>query len=506
MLQYIVPATGLLFTLENILWINIGVFVGSVFAAIPGLSVILCVILFLPVTYTMTAIPGMMFLLGIYCAGGYGGSVSAILINTPGTPHAAATMLDGHPLSRQGRTKVALKIALYASTFGGVFSALMLLFLGPQVAKIAAQLGTAEYFMVCVFGLTIIAGVSGKSIIRGLVSACLGLLISCVGTDPMTSYDRFTFGIPRLYLGLDLAVCLIGLFALVEILAKAEKKLGELRLDTAKMHDDGKITRQEFKRMIRPVLMSSLIGVMVGIVPGTGASEASWFSYNTAKNLSKHPEEFGKGSVEGIAAAESANNAVTDATLIPLLTLGIPGDGTVAIMLSALMINGLNPGLSLFTTDGDIMYAIMLGLILVNIFMLIQGKFLTTLFAKVVSIPQEILTPIIVIFCFAGAYSVNENYFDVAVALVFGALAWVLRKLDLPPVPILLGLVLGRMTETNFRRALLISNGDPSIFLQSIYCKIFLALIIIAVAAIVRGKLKEQKAAKIAAAAQKENN
>ena len=506
MLQYIVPATGLLFPLENILWINIGVFVGSVFAAIPGLSVILCVILFLPVTYTMTAIPGMMFLLGIYCAGGYGGSVSAILINTPGTPHAAATMLDGHPLSRQGRTKAALKIALYASTFGGVFSALMLLFLGPQVAKIAAQLGTAEYFMVCVFGLTIIAGVSGKSIIRGLVSACLGLLISCVGTDPMTSYDRFTFGIPRLYLGLDLAVCLIGLFALVEILAKAEKKLGELRLDTAKMHDDGKITRQEFKRMIRPVLMSSLIGVMVGIVPGTGASEASWFSYNTAKNLSKHPEEFGKGSVEGIAAAESANNAVTGATLIPLLTLGIPGDGTVAIMLSALMINGLNPGLSLFTTDGDIMYAIMLGLILVNIFMLIQGKFLTTLFAKVVSIPQEILTPIIVIFCFAGAYSVNENYFDVAVALVFGALAWVLRKLDLPPVPILLGLVLGRMTETNFRRALLISNGDASIFLQSIYCKIFLALIIIAVAAIVRGKLKEQKAAKIAAAAQKEND
>ena len=504
MMQYIVPATGLLFTLENILWINIGVFVGSVFAAIPGLSVILCVILFLPVTYTMTAIPGMMFLLGSYCAGGYGGSVSAILINTPGTPHAAATMLDGHPLSEQGRTKAALKIALYASTFGGVFSALMLLFLGPQVAKVAAQLGTAEYFMVCVFGLTIIAGVSGKSIIRGLISACLGLLISCVGTDPMTSYDRFTFGISRLYLGLDLAICLIGLFALVEILAKAEKRLGSLNLDTTKIKDDGKITREEYKRMARPVIMSSIIGVMVGIIPGTGASEASWFSYNTAKNLSRHPEEFGHGSVEGIAAAESANNAVTGATLIPLLTLGIPGDGTVAIMLSALMINGLNPGLSLFTTDGDIMYAIMLGLILVNLFMLLQGKFLTTLFAKVVSIPQEILTPIIVIFCFAGAYSVNENYFDVGVALIFGVLAWVLRKLDLPPVPILLGLVLGSMTETNFRRALLISDGSPSIFFQSIYCKIFLALIVVALAAIIRGKLKEAKAAK--AAVQKEDN
>ena len=496
MLEHMIPATGLLFTLENILWINIGVFIGSVFAAIPGLSVILCVILFLPVTYSMTAIPGMMFLLGIYCAGGYGGSGSAILINTPGTPHAAATMLDGHPLSEKGRTKAALKIALYASTFGGIFSALMLLFLGPQVARVAAQLGTAEYFMVCVFGLTIIAGVSGKSMIKGLISACLGLLISCVGSDPMTSYDRFTFGVSRLYLGLDLAVCLIGLFALVEIMSKAEKRLDRLNLDTAQIKDDGVITKSEYKRMVRPVLLSSIIGVMVGIIPGTGASEASWFSYNTAKNMSKHPEEFGHGSVEGIAAAESANNAVTGATLIPLLTLGIPGDGTVAIMLSALMINGLNPGLSLFTTQGDIMYAIMLGLILVNIFMLLQGKFLTSLFAKVVSIPQEILTPIIVIFCFAGAYSVNENYFDVGIALIFGILAWILRKLELPPVPILLGLVLGSMTETNFRRALLISNGNPKIFFSSVYCIIFLVLILLAVGTIVRGKMKERNAQK----------
>ena len=496
MLEFIGPASGLLFTLENIFWINIGVFIGSVFAAIPGLTVILCVILFLPFTYQMTAIPGMMFLLGIYCAGGYGGSVSAILINTPGTPHAAATMLDGHPLSKQGRTKAALKIALYASTFGGVFSALMLLFLGPQVARVAAQLGTAEYFMVCLFGLTIIAGVSGKSMIKGIISACIGLLLSCVGTDPMTGYDRLTFGIGRLYMGLDLAVCLIGLFALVEILAKAELKPDALHLDAKRMEDNGAIAKDEYKRMVRPVLLSSLIGSLVGIIPGTGASEASWFSYNTAKNMSKHPEEFGHGSVEGIAAAEAANNAVTGATLIPLLTLGIPGDGTVAIMLSALMINGLNPGLSLFTTDGDIMYAIMLGLILVNLFMLLQGKFLTKLFAKVVSIPQEILTPIIVIFCFAGAYSVNENYFDVGIALIFGMLAWILRKLELPPVPILLGLVLGSMTETNFRRALLISNGSPKIFFSSVYCIIFLVLILLAVGAIVRGKMRERSTQK----------
>ncbi len=276
MFQFIGPASGLLFTLENIIWINLGVFIGSVFAAIPGLSVILCVILFLPVTYTMSAIPGMMFLLGIYCAGGYGGSVSAILINTPGTPHAAATMLDGHPLSQQGRTKAALKIALYASTFGGIFSALMLLFLGPQVAKISAKLGTAEYFMVCLFGMTIIAGVSGKSMIKGIIAACLGLLLSCVGSDPMTSYDRFTFGVSRLYLGMDLAVCLIGLFALVEIIAKAEKKTSELNMHAGKLgKDDGKITKDEYKRMIRPVVVSSIIGSLVGIVPGTGALPGS---------------------------------------------------------------------------------------------------------------------------------------------------------------------------------------------------------------------------------------
>ena len=493
MSEFIIPASALLFTFENIIWINLGVFIGAVFACIPGLSVILCVILFLPLTYQLTAIPGMMFLLGIYCAGSYGGSVSAILINTPGTPHAAATMLDGHPLSKKGRSRVALKIALYASTIGGTISAFMLLFLGPQVAKVAAQLGTAEYFMVCVFGLTIIAGVSGKSIIKGIISACIGLVISCIGSDPMTGYDRLTFNVDRLYLGLDLAICLIGLFALIEIIAKADGTIQQLKLSERKKLDDGVITKDEKKRMVRPILMSSFIGCMVGIIPGTGAAEASWFSYNQAKNMSKHKEEFGHGSVEGIAAAESANNAVTGATLIPLLTLGIPGDGTVAIMLSALMINGLNPGLSLFTTDGDIMYAIMLGLILVNIFMLIQGRYLTQLFAKVVAVPQEILTPIIVIFCYAGAYSINKNYFDVSVALYFGIAAWLLRKLDLPAIPILLGLVLGNMTETNFRRALMLSDGNISIFFSSVYCWIFIALIVLALAAIIKGKISEER-------------
>ena len=491
MLEYIVPALQNLFTFQNLLWINLGVFIGSVFASIPGLTVILCIILFLPFTYQMSAIPGMMFLLGIYCAGGYGGSVSAILINTPGTPHAAATMLDGYPLNQKGRTKAALKIALYASTFGGIFSAFVLLFLAPQVAKVAAQLGTAEYFLVCLFGLTIIAGISGASMCKGIIAACLGLLISCIGSDPMSSRARLTFGVERLYLGLDLAICLIGLFALVQVLSKAELKEDRLIMDTSKLKDGGKITREEKKRMALPMLVSSIIGTIIGIIPGTGASMASWFSYDRARAMSKHKEEFGHGSVEGIAAAESANNAVTGATLIPLLTLGIPGDGCVAIMLSALMINGLNPGLSLFTEQGDIMYAIMLGLILVNLFMFIQGKFLTNLFAKIVSVPQEILTPIIVVFCFAGAFSVNKSYFDVGVTLVFCAIAWLLRKINFPAVPILLGLVLGKMTETNFRRALQLSRGSASIFFSSPYCIVFIALTVLVVASVLYAKFKE---------------
>lgn len=493
MLEYIGPALQNLLTLENFLWINLGVFIGAIFAAIPGLTVILCIILFLPFTYQMTAVPGMMFLLGIYCAGGYGGSVSAILINTPGTPHAAATMLDGYPLSQKGRTRAALRIALNASTFGGIFSALMLLFLAPQVARLAAMLGTAEYFLVCLFGLTIIAGISGKSMLKGVIAACLGLLISCIGSDPMTSYGRLTFGVGRLYNGLDLAICLIGLFALVQVLAKAESVEQRLLLDAAKLKDDGVISKDERRRMFLPMLMSSIIGTVIGIIPGTGASMASWFSYDKARSISRHKEEFGHGSVEGIAAAEAANNAVTGATLIPLLTLGIPGDGCVAIMLSALMINGLNPGLSLFTTQGDIMYAIMIGLVFVNLFMFLQGKVLTRAFAKIVSVPQQILTPIIVIFCFAGAYSVNKSYFDVGVALVFAAIAWLFRKIDFPTVPILLGLVLGRMTETNFRRALLLSNGSVSIFFSSWYCIIFLALTLMVVVTVVHGKIKESR-------------
>ena len=502
--DFIGPASGLLFTLENIIWINLGVFIGCVFAAIPGLSVILCIILFLPVTYTMRAIPGMMFLLGIYCAGGYGGSVSAILINTPGTPHAAATMLDGHPLSKMGRTKAALKIALYASTFGGIFSALVLLFLGPQVAKISAQLGTAEYFMVCLFGMTIIAGVSGKSLVKGIIAACLGLLISCVGADPMTSYDRFTFGVHRLYLGLDLAVTLIGLFALVEIIGKAELKRSELNLHAGKIgNDDGKITKDEYKRMLRPVLMGSIIGSCVGIVPGTGASEASWFSYNTAKNLSKHPEEFGHGSVEGVAAAESANNAVCGATLIPLLTLGIPGDGVTALLLGAFVLHGIQPGPTMFTKQGVMAYTIIVGCLVANVLLAPLGLGMTRIVAKIVQVRYTYLAPVIIMFCFAGAFAATGNTKELILCAGILIFSYILTVLDIDNTPLMLGMILEDIMEQNFVTASMSYDRNYSIFLTRPISAVILIITIVLLVSMIRvnrrvAKLNEEQEAQMA--------
>ena len=482
-----------LFHISNFIYMNIGLLLGMIFGAIPGLTVMLCIVLFLPFTYTMGPIPSFMFLLGIYCAGSYGGSISAILIKTPGTPHAAATMLDGYPMTQMGKSKKAMKIALYASTFGGLFSALVLLFFAPQVSKFARMMGTPEYFLICALGLTIIAGVSGKSLIKGVISGCIGLFIASIGVDPMTGGTRFIFNNINFYSGFDITICLIGLFALSEILMKSKREsIVKVSMDEVSKEDDS-LSKSEYKRMAPPAILSAIIGVIVGIIPGTGASEASFFSYNAARSISKHRDEFGKGNIEGIAAAETANNAVTGATLIPLLTLGIPGDACVAILLGALMINGLTPGPNLFTAHGVTMYAIIIGLVFINIFMFLQGKYLTKLFAKIINIPISILTPVIAIFCFAGAFSVNTSVFDVGVSVFFAFMAYVLIKLDFPTVPILIGLVLGKTTEENFRRSLIISDGSWSIFASSPICIGFIILIIAALVFIFYSKMKEMK-------------
>lgn len=494
MLENIVNGFSEFFNIGSFIYLNIGLLLGVIFGSVPGLTVMLCIVLFLPFTYSMNAVHAFMFLLGIYCAGSYGGSISAILIKTPGTPHATATMMDGYPLAQKGESKKALDIALYASTFGGIFSALVLLFLAPQVAKVAMKIGSPEYFLICVFGLTIIAGVSGKSIIKGVIAGCLGLFVSMIGVDAISSGTmRFAFSNVYLYGGINLVIALIGLFALVEIFKSITNQKTVPKDKNENVKKGSGLSLQECKDIARPTLISSIIGVIIGIIPGTGASMASFLSYDTARKMSKRPQLFGKGSKEGIAAAESANNAVTGATLIPLLTLGIPGDGAVAVMLGALMINGLTPGPNLFTEHGTAIYAIMIGLIFVNIFMFLQGKYLTKLFAKVVHIPKEILTPIIVVFCFAGAYSIKDSLFEVGVAILFGIIAYIMSKVDYPTIPVLLGLVLGALTEKNFRRTMVISDGSWKIFMTRPICIVFIILIIAAIVMLVGSKLKKKK-------------
>ncbi|HPZ16684.1 MAG TPA: tripartite tricarboxylate transporter permease, partial [Sphaerochaeta sp.] len=343
------------------------------------------------------------------------------------------------------------------------------------------------------FGLTVIAGVSGDSLIKGFISGAVGLFISSIGLDPMTGSTRFIFKNINLYSGFDLVICLIGLFALSEVLSKSKKENQITITDLATLkRDKGKITAEEYKRMTIPALISAVIGIIIGIIPGTGASMASFVSYDRVRQMSKNREEFGKGAIEGIAAAETANNAVTGATLIPLLTMGIPGDGVVAIMLGALMINGLTPGPNLFAKHGVTMYAIMIGLLFVNLFMYIQGRALTKYFARVISVPVAILTPIIVMFCYAGAFSVNNSLFDVRVTLVFAVIAYVFKKLGFSTIPILLGLVLGAITEENFRRSLILSDGSWKIFAQSPISIGFLVVIAVTVFLIVKGKMTDK--------------
>ena len=497
MLTNIIDGFFEFFKLSSFIYMNLGLLAGVIFGCIPGLTVMLCLVLFLPFTYNLEAIDSFMFLLGIYCAGSYGGSISAILINTPGTPHAAATMLDGNPLAKRGLAQKALNIALEASTFGGIFSALVLLFLAPQVAKVALKFGASEIFILCVFGISIIAGVSGDSLAKGIISGCIGLFLSIIGMDVISGTFRFTLNNYNLYAGFDLVIVLIGLFALSETISNSNGSK-EFKASTT-MHlgktekDRGKLTKAEYLRMLPHVIKSSIIGVIVGVIPGTGASMASFFSYDRARKSSKHPEEFGNGSIEGIAAAESANNAVTGATLIPLLTLGIPGDAAVAILLGTLMANGLTPGPNLFQEHGLTLYAIMVGLVFINIFMYLQGKYLTGFFAKVTKIPSEILIPIIVVFCFAGSYSIKSSMFDLYISIAFGIIAYILVKLKFSTIPVLLGLVLGALTESNLRRTLIISQGSLSIFVKRPISLAFLVVLVITIGFIVKENIARSR-------------
>lgn len=486
------------FTLENILFMNIGLFLGVIFGSLPGLTTVLAVVLFTPITFGMEPLPAMLLLLGLYCGGTYGGSITAILINTPGTPAATATSIDGYPLAQKGMAKKALHMAIFASAVAGLISGIVLMVAAPQIAKITLLFGSPEYFTLAVFGLSIITSVSSEDMLGGAIAGCIGLLLSTVGIDLFSGMTRFTFGTLSLTGGINTLIIMIGAFAITEIMIKASgiikhSKEGVKVVEKIKIGSTKGLTVKDIKKSIGTIIRSAFIGIGVGAMPGTGAAIASFVSYDVAKRSSKHPEAYGKGELNGVAATESGNNGVTGATMIPLFTLGIPGDAVTAVLLGALMIHGLQPGPNLFSASGGVVYAIFIGFIVINLFMFLQGSLLLKWFAKIANISDTLLIPLIILFCAAGAYSVNSSSFDLLLIAIFGLVAFVLKKMNISILPMVLGAVLGQIAETNFRRSMSMSLGGVPVFFTRPICISFLALTVISVATAFYKKYKKRR-------------
>jgi putative tricarboxylic transport membrane protein len=423
----------------------------------------------------MEPVTSFSFLLGIYAGGTYGGSVTAILIRTPGTPAAAATVLDGYPLAQQGRAAEALSLAVIASFIGGVFSCVVLIILASQLARVALMFGPAEYFAIGVFGLSIVASLSTDNFLKGFIAAGLGLLMATIGMDPITGSIRLTFGSPDMMGGIEFIPVLIGLFAISEVILKLEEIYKVKAVENVAGVTGRLASLNIWKANVVNLVRSSIIGVIVGIIPATGGGTSSWIAYNEAKRASKNKELFGKGAPEGIIAAESANNAVTGGALVPLLTLGIPGDVVTAVILGAFMIHGLSPGPELFRLHGHVVTGIYATLMLANFFMLVIGIGGIRMFTQILKIPANILMPLVLVICLVGAYASNLSLFNVQVALVFGVIGYLFSKANFPLPPVLLGVILEPIVESNFRRAITMSHESFSIFLRPI-CLTFLLI------------------------------
>lgn len=483
-----------IFTTDVFFYCVLGVVAGMVIGTLPGLSATMGIAILTPLTFWLEPAQGMAVLLGIYNSAIWAGGISAILINTPGTPASAATSLDGYPMAQKGHGLKALHDALAASTIGGLFSCIVLIFAAPPIASFALRFGPSEYFALSLFGLTIIASVGGKSQIKGLLMGFVGLLISCIGIDPMDGVSRFTFGINRMAGGIDTIPVLIGLFAITELMAKAR----DMNKDAGKAVkvEKEKVSFLDVLKYKMVLLKSSILGVFIGAVPGTGAAISSFLAYNEAKRTSKHPEEYGHGSEEAVVASESANNAVTGATLIPLLTLGIPGDTNTAVLLGALTMQGIAAGPQLFTQHSEWVYTIMLGLIIVNIFMYLQGRAFIRGFVNITRVPTSTLVPILVVLCVIGAFAIDYSAFNAIFMVGVGIFGYFMTKLDMPMTPMVIGLVLGKLCESNLRRALIVSKGNWGTFFTSpISCLFILLSVFMLLFPYVKKKLAARKAA-----------
>ncbi len=478
---------------SNIFAVFTGVTAGIFIGAIPGLTATMSVALLVPVTFKMNPVAGLAMLIGVYKGGIYGGSITAILINTPGTPAAAATALDGYPLAKKGKGVKALKMAIYASVIADIFSDIVLILVAAPLAIVALKLGPPELTTLLILALTIVGLVSGKSLIKGLLVASLGLLFSTVGMDFMTGTTRFAFGSLEMAKGLPLIPVLIGLFAIPEILIQAEERArgpGSVVLKKSPRAEDNRVSLQEMKASIKTIFRSAIVGTFIGAIPGIGSVISSFISYGMAKRGSKNPEEFGEGSLEGVAAAEAGNNAVCGATLIPLLTLGIPGDSITAVMLGAFLIQGLVPGPELIGKHGDVIYGVFVALIVGNIANLIIANAGIRFFARIAGTSKTIVFPVVCILCVVGSYAIQNSLFDVKTMLFFGVLGYFMRKFDFPIPPLLIAFILGPMVEDPLRQSLIISGGNPVIFFTSPIALAFIVLTGLSIFAVVWRQIK----------------
>ena len=440
-----------------------GVAGGMVIGALPGFSAAMGVALLLPLTFGMAPIPSMVMLTALYTSAIYGGSITAILIHTPGTPASAATADDGFELTKQGKGLQALGVSTTCSTMGGFLSGVALLFIAPMLAKICLWFGPAEYFMVALFGLTIIASLCNGGVMKGMACAAFGLSLSCIGLDSQTGYPRFMYGSTMLADGLQTIPLLIGLFSISQVMIMSEEaqNANASLVDKAVSNLKGKmlLPLREWIGLIIPTIRSSIIGIIVGILPGAGGDIASYLAVNMGKNSSKHPELYGKGSFEAVACAETANNAVSGGAMIPLLTLSIPGSATAAILLGGFTMHGLIPGSSLFTEQAGQVYPIIIGFTLSNLVMGVLGLLAARYVAKVTVVPISVLAPIIVVLATLGSYAMKLSMLDVWIMAIFGLIGYLMRKHDLITAPIVLAIILGPLAERNLLRSLIVKRS-----------------------------------------------
>jgi len=467
---------GYLVGIQPIIAIVAGVVLGILAGAMPGLSPSMGVALLVPFTYSLSPQVALILLVSIYIAANYGGSITAVTINTPGTPSAVVTAFDGYPLTQQGKAGIGLGTSLVASTVGGIIGTIILIFFSVPLARLAVKLHPAEYFALAVFGLTTVASLGGKNWAKAFLAAMIGLLINTIGIDPISGVKRFTFGTYKLFDGFSLIPALIGLFALSEVFSKIEEYKLEKGVET-KFKKTKWPSIGDYWKLKVSIIRSSIMGTLIGIFPGAGATIAAFLSYDLAKKTSKHPETFGKGNPEGVAAAEAANSSSVGGALVPLLALGIPESATTAVLVGALMIHDIVPGPLLFTERPDIIYSLFAALLIANIVMLVLGLFGARLWIKVTVIPKKVLLPVILAVSIIGSFAVHYSFFDVATCIGFGIAGWILKKYGYPGAPIVLGMVLGKLAETNFRRAVIM--GGYKIFFTRPVSVILLLLAIL---------------------------